>query len=256
MSRERSSASRPSFARPQPPELRPANRLLAALPEPEYRRLVADLKIVPTRHRQVLQYAREPIQSVYFPTGGVFSLMTELPDGTMIEAATVGDEGMFSLEAFFHDEPLAAANAVMQVPDGSVAQMGIRAFRRELAARGGLNELVGCYAQVAVAQIMQAAACNALHPIQQRCARWLLLTQDRVHRNEFRLSHESLAMTLGVQRPTVTVVAGVLQHAGLIAYTHGRITVLNRQGLEAASCSCYQVIREQLDRLPKSGLKL
>ena len=211
---------------------------------------------MPVRHRQVVQSARDLVQTVFFPNGGVYSLMTELPDGTMIEAATVGDEGMFSLEAFFHDKPVAPANVVMQVPDGTVTQLGIRAFRRELAARGAMYEIVGCYAQVAVAQIMQAAACNALHPIQQRCARWLLVAQDRVHRDEFRLSHESLAMMLGVQRPTVSVVAGALQQAGLIAYTHGRLTVLNREGLEAASCSCYQVIREQFDRLPKSGVKL
>jgi CRP-like cAMP-binding protein len=102
---------------------------------------------------------------------------------------------------------------------------------------------------VALAQLMQSTACNAVHQVQERCARWLLTTHDRMHEQDFNLSHEFLAMMLGVQRPTVSVVAGTLQQAGLISYTHGRVRVLNREGLEAAACECYPLIRAHFDSL-------
>ena len=108
---------------------------------------------------------------------------------------------------------------------------------------------MGRYTQVVIAQMMQSTACNALHRVQQRCARWLLMTHDRMHKQDFHLSHEFLAVMLGVQRPTVSVIAGTLQKAGLISYTHGRVSVRNRKGLEAASCECYSIIRAHFDRL-------
>jgi CRP-like cAMP-binding protein len=191
----------------------------------------------------------EPIRHVVFPNGGVCSITTLMPDGTMVEAATIGDEGMLGIEAFFSDAPLAPGDAMVQVPDGSVVKLGIHAFRRELARQGVLQEAVGRYAQVVIGQMMQSAACNALHQVQQRCARWLLMTHDRMHEQDFHLSHEFLAVMLGTQRPTVTVVAGTLQNAGLISYKHGLVKVLDRQGLEAASCECYSIIRAYFDRL-------
>jgi CRP-like cAMP-binding protein len=108
---------------------------------------------------------------------------------------------------------------------------------------------MGRYTQTVIAQMMQSTACNALHPVQQRCARWLLMTHDRMHEQDFALSHEFLAVMLGVQRPTVTVVAGQLQSAGLIRYTHGRVSVVDRRGLEAASCECYAIIRTRFELL-------
>jgi CRP-like cAMP-binding protein len=234
---------------PQPQHCRPRNRLLGALPAADYDRLVPDLTAVAPRPPQILQYAGEPIRYVYFPNGGVFSVMTLLPDGATVEAATVGDEGMFCLEAFFRDDARSAGNAMMQVPGGDVARMSMSVFRREIAARGALHDLLGRYAEVAIAQMMQSAACNALHTVQARCARWLLVTHDCVHEPEFRLSHEFLAMMLGTRRPTVTLVARALNRAGLIAYRHGRVTVVNRAGLEAAACPCYAIIRAQFDRL-------
>jgi CRP-like cAMP-binding protein len=232
---------------------RSSNCLLADLPPPALARLRPSLKTIPVRPKQVLQYAGQPIEYVYFPNGGVFSVTTVLPDGTMVEAATVGDEGMFPIEAVFHDNAAAAGHAIMQVADCDVTRLPTEAFRREMALRGALADLVGLYAQVAVAHMMQSAACNALHSVQERCARWLLMTHDRMRREEFRLSHEFLAMMLGTRRPTVTVVAGALQEARLIAYTHGRVTVLDRKGLESAACGCYPLMRAQFDRLRRSG---
>ena len=121
------------------------------------------------------------------------------------------------------------------------------------AAKSGdtarFHDLLGRYTQVVIAQMMQSTACNALHQVPQRCARWLLMTHDRMHEQDFHLSHEFLAVMLGVQRPTVSVVAGTLQEAGLIRYKHGRVTVRDRKGLEAAACECYAIIRAHFDRL-------
>ena len=127
--------------------------------------------------------------------------------------------------------------------------MSVEDFRREVAGPGAFHEIVGRYVQGLIAQMMQTTACNAVHQVPQRCARWLLMTHDRMHEQDFHLSHEFLAVMLGVQRSTVSVIAGTLQEAGLIRYVHGRVTVRDRTGLEAASCECYPIIRAHFDRL-------
>jgi CRP-like cAMP-binding protein len=174
---------------------------------------------------------------------------TGLKTGVLVEVATVGDEGMVGLEAFFGTDPLAQGDTMMQVADTSIEMLSVEAFAREIATRGALHDVMGRYAQLTVAQMMRSTACNALHHVQERCCRWLLMTHDRVHRDEFQLSHEFLGMMLGVRRQTVTVVAGTLQKAGLISYSHGHIRVVDRQGLEAAACECYDSIQEQVSRL-------
>jgi CRP-like cAMP-binding protein len=235
--------------RPSLAGARPKNQLLAALPEADFLRLTPHLTTIPIRLKEVLQIAGEPIQQVYFPNGGVCSIITLLPDGTSVEAATVGDEGMLGLEAFFTDDPVAPGETLVQVPDTDAVRLDVAVFRRELAERGALHHVMGRYAQVVIAQMMQTTACNALHPVPQRCARWLLMTHDRMHQQDFYLSHEFLAVMLGVHRPTVTVIARNLQDAGLITYRHGRVKVLDRKGLEAAACACYPTIRAHFDRL-------
>jgi CRP-like cAMP-binding protein len=234
---------------PPPAGARPKNQLLAALPEADFLRLTPHFTTIPIRLKEVLQTAGEPIQQVYFPNGGVCSITTLLPDGTSVEAATVGDEGMLGLEAFFTDDPVAPGETLVQVPDTDALSLDVAVFRRELADRGALHHVMGRYAQVVIAQMMQTTACNALHPVPQRCARWLLMTHDRMHQQDFHLSHEFLAVMLGVHRPTVTVIARNLQDADLITYRHGRVKVLDRQGLEAAACTCYPIIRAHFDRL-------
>lgn len=167
----------------------------------------------------------------------------------MVEAATVGDEGMLGVEAFLGDHIIAPGETLIQVPETDAEVMRVDDFRRETARPGAFKTIVGRYAQVIIAQMMQSTACNALHHVQQRCARWLLLTHDRMHEQDFHLSHEFLAVMLRVKRPTVSVVAGTLQQAGFIRYTHGHVTVLDRKGLEAAACECYPIVRAHFDRL-------
>jgi CRP-like cAMP-binding protein len=248
MSKKRLSSVRPA-PRPPPTDGRPKNRLLAALPADDFRRLLPYLKTVPIRLKQVLHKNGEPLRTVYFPNGGVASITTVLSDGTTVEAATVGDEGMLGVEAFLSVDAVAPGETLMQAPDTDAMIMSVEDFQREVAERGAFRDLVGRYTQVVIAQMMQSTACNALHQVPQRAARWLLMTHDRMHEEDFHLSHEFLAVMLGVQRPTVSVVAATLQDAGLIRYTHGRVTVRNRKGLEAASCECYSIVRAHFDRL-------
>jgi CRP-like cAMP-binding protein len=235
--------------RPPPSDGRPKNHLLAALPAADFNRLRPLLKTVPIRVKQVLYKPGEPFRAVYFLNGGVASITTALSDGTMVEAATVGDEGMLGFEAFLSADAHSPGQTLIQVPDTNAEIMGIEDFRREVAEKGAFRELIGRYTQVVIAQMMQSTACNALHQVPQRAARWLLMTHDRMHEEDFHLSHEFLAVMLGVQRPTVSIVAATLQRAGLIRYMHGRVTVKNRKGLEAASCECYPIIRAHFDRL-------
>jgi CRP-like cAMP-binding protein len=234
------------MAKNRPP---PKNRLLTALPAADLDRLRLFLTTVPIRVKQVLQKTGEPVRDVYFLNGGVASITTTLSDGTTVEAATIGDEGMIGIEAFLGADAVAPGDTLIQVPDTSAETMSVDDFRREVSRPGLFRDLVGRYTQVVIAQMMQSTACNALHQVPQRAARWLLMTHDRMHEQDFSLSHEFLAVMLGVQRPTVSVVAASLQQAGLIRYTHGRVTVRNRKGLEAASCECYRIIRSHFDRL-------
>jgi CRP-like cAMP-binding protein len=240
---------RSPVVRPPPSNGRPKNRLLAALPAKDFRRLQPYLKTVPIGVKQVLHNPGEPLRAVYFLNGGVASIVTTLSDGTMVEATTVGDEGMLGIEAFLSDDAVAPGKTLMQVPDTDAEMLSVEDFRREIAARGALHDLMGRYTQVIIAQLMQLTACHATHQVKQRCARWLLMAHDRMRERDFHLSHEVLAVMLGARRPTVSKVAAALQEAGLIRYTHGRITVRNRKRLEAASCECYSITRDHLDRL-------
>ncbi len=246
MSKKRVSSVRP--VRP-PPQGRPKNQLLAALPTEDFRRLLPHLKTVQLRVKQVLYKRGDALRAVYFLNGGVASITTTLADGEVMEAAMVGHEGVLGIEAFLSADAVAPGDALLQVPDTNAEMLDVGAFRRELARRGALHNLMGRYTQVFIAQMMQTTACNARHQVPQRCARWLLMTHDRMHQQDFTLSHEFLAVMLGVQRPTVSTAAATLQEAGLIRYTHGRIAVLDRKRLEGASCGCYAIIRHHFDRL-------
>ena len=232
---------------PHPLPSRPKNRLLRALPEADFQRILPDLETIPVPAKYIFHKHGKPMNHVYFPNGGVASVTAVLSDGTMVETATVGVEGMVGIEAFFVKAPTAPGETMMQVPDTNAERLSIAAFRRELARQGALAELMGRYAQASIAQMMQSTACNALHQIQERCCRWLLTTHDRIGRDDFHLSHEFLGVMLGVRRQSVTVVAGALQAAGLITYKHGHMMILNRKGLEAASCECYAHIRRRFD---------
>jgi CRP-like cAMP-binding protein len=227
---------------------RPNNRLLASLPDKDFERLQPHLRTSVVEPKHVFHAPNEPIRDVVFLNGGVASVTTVMQDGTMVETATVGDEGMVGMEAFFGGE-VATGETMLQVPDTNVELMAVAPFKAELERREALFECVQRYSQALMTLMMHSIACMALHEVQERCCRWLLMTHDRVHRDDFHLSQEFLAMMLGSTRPTVSVVAGTLQKAGLITYKQGHITIVDRQGLEAGSCECYGTVKAHFDRL-------
>jgi CRP-like cAMP-binding protein len=245
MMAKRRSTHLPSTNRPppstmnRPPPAEVQNLLLAALPKVDRERLVPTLEIVPLKLKDLLHKAGEPIQYVYFPGGGFCSMVTVLEDGAMVEVATVGREGMLGVTALLDGGSPTAASMVQGETD-ICYRMTAHAYRREMDRRGAFYELLSRYAQALVGFIMQSTACNAVHSVEQRLARWLLMAQDRMGTDEFPLTQEFVAMMLGATRPTVTVVAGTLQRAGLITYHRGRVTILDREKLESASCECYR----------------
>jgi CRP-like cAMP-binding protein len=188
------------------------------------------------------------VADVYFPNGGVYSVTNQMKDGSLVEVATVGTEGMVGVAVFLGDL-MGSGTSLMQVPNGPLPALPVRRFIELASPAGPFHDVVARYAQANLLQIMQCTACNALHSIEQRCCKWLLQTHDRVENDEFQLKHEFLAIMLGSHRPTVTLVLGTLQKAGLISTKYGRISILNRAGLEAASCECYEAIRGQFARL-------
>ena len=224
------------------------NRLLAALPAGDYARLQKHLHMHMGVTGRTLQQQGMPVTEVYFPNGGVFSVTNEMRDGALVEVATVGREGMLGIGVFLGDRS-GAGRSFQQVPDGPFPSMSAGRFTRESGKAGPFRDIVALYAQANLLQIMQGTACNALHDVKQRCCRWLLQTQDRVGSREFLLKQEFLAIMLGVQRPTVTLVMGKLQDSGLLATRYGRIRVLQRRRLENAACECYEVIRAHFQRL-------
>jgi CRP-like cAMP-binding protein len=229
------------------------NRLLAAVSGEEYERLVPHLGTVPLRFKQVLYKQGERIQQVYFPSGGALSLIKQMQDGQVAEVATIGNEGMVGTSAFF-GETESAGEVIVQVPNGHGVVMSVEAFTMEMSLRGRFYNLVIRYYQAFVNQVMQTTVCNALHSAEERGCRWLLMTHDRVGKDEFPLTHEFTAAMLGVRRPTVTLIAGSLQRAGLIDYRRGHVRILNRQGLQDASCECYETVKASFRRLlPEIG---
>jgi CRP-like cAMP-binding protein len=196
---------------------------------------------------QVLYEVDTPITHVWFPISGVVSLAVTMKNDAMVEVATIGNEGLVGLSLTLGiDRSL--TKALGQVP-GEAMKMRADAFKQALQEHSELRDMVQRYTVAMINQITQSTACNHLHTVQERMCRWLLMTHDRVGEDEFKLTQEFLALMLGVRRPSVTVSAGKLQKAALIRYQHGRIRVLDRAGLEAKSCECYEVVRREFDRL-------
>jgi CRP-like cAMP-binding protein len=215
------------------------NFLLAALPDDDLTRIMPLLEVVPLRIKELLHKPGEPIDYVYFPGGGFCSIVTVLEDGSMVEAATVGREGLVGLSATVYENP--ASTASMAQSDVEICyRMSAVAFREEMERCGPFHHAIHRYSQALMAFVMQSAACNAAHSIEQRLARWLLVAQDRMGADEFFLTQEFIAMMLGASRSTVTTIAGELQDAGFITYRRGKVTILDRAALEAASCECYK----------------
>ena len=224
------------------------NRILGGLPAREFRRVESSLTPVALELKDPLLDSGKRIGTVYFPETAVVSLLTSMDDGSMIEIATIGNEGLVGVPVFLGAESMGARDFYqVQVP-GRAQAMDIEAFV-ETTGRDPFRGLIQRYAQALFSQVTQQVACNGLHSVEERCSRWLLLTHDRVRSDEFPLTQEFLAQMLGVRRASVSVAAGILQKAGFIRYSRGRVTVLDRGGLEHASCECYGIIRAEFDRL-------
>jgi CRP-like cAMP-binding protein len=232
------------------------NRLLAALPRAALLRVLSDVKLRPLEMRQVVQARKQRVSEVIFPVSGVASMISMGDAGESVEVATIGREGIVGLPLFLGGTT-AAIEVFIQVP-GEGAYLSAAAFERHVAREPALQHTLLLYTQALLAQVAQCSACNRHHSIVQRCARWLLQTHDRVRGNEFPLTHEFLGLMLGVRRASVTETAAILQERDLIRYRRGRITVLDRVGLEQASCDCYRLISREFDRLlppPRKGIR-
>jgi CRP-like cAMP-binding protein len=224
-----------------------SNRILGGLPAADRSAVLDAARPVNLEFGQHIYRDREPIEAVYFPESGVISMVNTMTDGTTIEVGTIGSEGMAGLGIFLGVTTV-VGHTFVQVP-GTGWRLEADTLRKLLQGLDSLTSGLGRYTQALFTHVAQGAACNRAHPVERRCARWLLLTHDRVNGDEFALTQEFLAQMLGVRRAGVSEAASVLQRAGYIAYTRGVIQVLDRRGLETASCECYEVIRREIDRL-------
>ncbi|MFN8541331.1 MAG: Crp/Fnr family transcriptional regulator [Thermomicrobiales bacterium] len=231
----------------QPPLSPTANRLLAALPRAEYDGLVGRMEVVKLGALEVIANAGEPLSHAYFPLSGILSIVAIDAAGGIVEVGTVGRDGMAGLPTVL-GLPASPFQTMGQVP-GFHARLPMADLLVAAAPGTALYALLLRYAQAFSVLGGQSAACNRLHPVEERCARWLLMTHDRIGADVFPLTQEVLGQMLGVRRPSVTVAAGMLQRAGLIGYRRGIVTILDRSGLEAAACECYGVIQREFDRL-------
>jgi CRP-like cAMP-binding protein len=223
------------------------NRLLAALPAAALGRILPLLEEVELTFREDIYRRDRPVDHVWFPAAGIVSLVSEFADGAPVEVATVGPEGMVGIQLLLGSDRI-AHRALVQVA-GSALRMAAGDFRRLLGELPAFEGLLRRYTLALLSQIAQAAACNRAHNVEERLARWLLMTHDRVGAPEFPLTQEFIGQMLGVRRPTVSLAAGMLQRAELIHYVRGRISILDRPGLEAASCECYATIAAEFERL-------
>ena len=223
------------------------NRFLRMLPASSYFRMRPYLEAVPLPRKHVVWNVDDPVEAVFFPRRCVLSLLVTLKQRPPVEAATVGNEGMLGMSAALGADrsPLLV---VAQIP-GEALRMGATLFRELVEDDQCLRALTLRYSHALLEQTAQSVACNRRHTTVQRCARWLLMTHDRVGCDEFVLTHQFLAMMLGVRRASVTIAAGQLQSAKLIRYVYGRIRIENRAGLEQAACECYEAVERRFQRL-------
>src|SRR6516164_4159684 len=224
------------------------NRLLAALSPEDLQRFFADLHPVSLSIRQILYEAGAPLEYVYFIEEGVASILTSMANGSTIEVGMIGAEGIVGVSAVL-DSNTATQQVIIQIPGTALRMNAVRCkavFDQSEAVRRVVLRFIDAFLNLSA----QTAACNRLHSIEQRCARWLLMALDRIQSDTMPITQEFLASMLGVRRAGVTTIAGELQRSGLIRYHHGHISIGYRNGLEANACECYQIDHDRLTRMP------
>lgn len=223
------------------------NQVLAQLPPRVRDRIAESLRRDVFKPWQLLRDAHQPITRIYFPIDCVISIVALMEDGSIAESYTTGRDGAAGSEIVWGgDRPI--FRSMCQIP-GVCYSMDAREFRAIAERDPAVMKVVRSYAHCLMSLTGQSAACNLLHELVQRCARWLLISHDRVGKDTFDLTQDVLSTMLGVRRPSVTIAAGTLQKAGLISYTRGRITIADRRGLEEASCECYRVVADEFVRV-------
>jgi CRP-like cAMP-binding protein len=223
------------------------NHLLAALPAQDFARLSAHLELVPMPLGHVLYESGSELRHVYFPTTAIVSLLYVMIDGASAEIAVVGNEGIIGVALFMGGETM--PNRAVVQSAGHAYRLRGQLLKEEFNRSGQMQHLLLRYTQALLTQMAQTAVCNRHHSLDQQLCRWLLLSLDRLPSDELVMTQELIANMLGVRREGVTEAAGNLQRAGLIRYQRGRITVLDRTGLEARACECYAVVKREFDRL-------
>ena len=222
------------------------NRLLQALSNEEYRRFASKLQPIHLTRGKVLYDAGDRADFVYFPLSGVVSLLSSTENGEVVEVGVIGNEGTTCVPVITHAQEM-PYRVLIQIP-GEAVRCRAEAVREEFIRAGRLHNLLICYTHSLFAQIAQSAVCNRFHMAEARFCRWLLCMHDRVQADTLPLTHEIISNMLGVERAHVSRIAQTLQTTGLISYKRGAITVLDRYGLEAGSCECYQVVKQQAAR--------
>ena len=229
----------------------PRNRLLLALPSSNLKQLMPELEEIRCRREQVLMDVDSSLDHIFFPDIGVVSVVAVYADGSVIEMATIGREGCTAMQAVLGAK-ISSVRLLVQIP-GSAAKMSRAAFNRAMGSMPSFRNLMYAYAQAFLEQVLVSVACNGAHSLRERLARWLLMMRDRGDDDALQITQNLLAEMLGVQRPTITNAAHELERGGLIARGRRQITILDRQGLMAASCECYQLVRARVAfHLPKT----
>ncbi len=223
------------------------NRLLAAVPKKEYQRLLPQLEHVALTFGDILFEPGETLRHVYFPNNSIVSLLSTVDDRELLEVGMAGNEGMAGLSVFMGVNK--SRNRGLVQGAGTAMKMKAATLRNEAGNDSSLHKLLLRYSHSFLTQVSQSAACNRFHSVNARLARWLLMTHDRVEGDEFRLTQEFLSHMLGVRREGVALAAGVLQKQELISYSRGLIRILDRAGLEAVSCKCYKIVKDEYDNV-------
>lgn len=225
----------------------PINQILAALSLAEYHRLASHLKPVDLISGQILLEPNEPIEKIYFPQQAMISLVSIMMDGSTTEIGLIGNEGMIGLTAILGGNST-TSRTIVQI-SGSALEVSAEVVRQEFQRGKELFKLLLLYTQAMLTQVSQSAACNRQHNIEERLARWLLSVHDCILKDELPLTQEFIANMLGIRRSGVTVAAGTLQQAGIIRYSRGKITILDRQALEETACECHNLVQNEFIRL-------